>query len=509
MKNVTIISLLLIVWFSASSADLHASGNTHPHPDGVETCFICDPAKRDAGRLWCRGHARYEDRCWLCHPELEDKDRPYCEEHYLFEDECFLCHPELAAGDPQEDHSDHDDHAGHDHGPGDHGPGRGLFCNEHGVAEIECGICQPQLAATLSPGESLKVRMPSEESAGRAGIETREVESRQGRPVVESLCEMQYNLNALARVTPFADGIILHVLRDVGDVVRAGDVLAELHSAELADAKSAFLSASVQADIQHKNFEREKRLLEQKIAAEQDYLQAEAAFRTAHLAASNQRQRLINLGLTVEEIEAVSASLDTSATLLVRAPFDGTIVERSAVMGEAAETGEPLFTVADLSTFWLALSIPADFAAKVQPGQPVEARFPELPGEIIRGRINWIDTSVDPRSRMIRARAVVEDRGTPFRSGMYGEARIGTDSLRPMSLLPQDAVQQHEGRHFVFVKEAADLFSLRRVLLGESLEDSVEVAAGLAPHEAVVVEGGFVVMSEFLKSRMGAGCAGH
>src|SRR5689334_11570044 len=52
-----------------------------PHAAPKSLCFICNPALREKGRLWCEEHARYEDRCWLCHPELEDKKRLYCKEH--------------------------------------------------------------------------------------------------------------------------------------------------------------------------------------------------------------------------------------------------------------------------------------------------------------------------------------------------------------------------------------------------------------------------------------------
>lgn len=71
---------------------------THSHASPTERCFICDPSKRDPGRLWCTEHARYEDRCWECQPQLRDPNRPYCEEHGLYEDECFLCDPSRARG---------------------------------------------------------------------------------------------------------------------------------------------------------------------------------------------------------------------------------------------------------------------------------------------------------------------------------------------------------------------------------------------------------------------------
>lgn len=499
MNNAFKYLFVTITCLSIPVMDLSAQTGSHSHDDASETCFICDESKRDSGRLWCRGHDRYEDRCWLCHPELEDPDRAYCQEHFLYEDECFLCHPEM------KESSCEDDHCGNGHPAG----GGELWCNEHGVAEIECGICQPQLASTLAPGEGLKIRMPSVESATKAGITTGTALAQEAQPLVEAFCETQYNLNALAKVTPLADGVLVSVLKDVGNVVKAGDVLAELHSTEIAVAKAEFLSASVRADISGKAYEREKRLKERNIASEKEFLEAEAAYQSARLAASNGRQKLVTLGMTVEEIELVLETQEATATLLVRAPFGGTIVERDAVMGEAVESGKALFVVADLSTYWLELSIPADHAGKIRPGQTVRAEFADLPGEMIIAQISWVDTSVDLTTRMIRARAVVSEPGGFFLKGLFGRARISTGLIRPMSLVPGSALQKHEGGTFVFVQEERDLFSLRRVNVGQPVGDKVEILGGIGSADNVVMTGTFVVMSEFLKSRLGAGCAGH
>ncbi len=111
------------------------TAHTHDNPDG--TCFICDPSKRDKGRLWCKEHGRFENRCWLCHPELEEKDRLFCKEHALYEDECFLCHPELKSdGEAALDAPSR---------PNDGADGAAVLqCNEHGVPvgdriDIVCG----------------------------------------------------------------------------------------------------------------------------------------------------------------------------------------------------------------------------------------------------------------------------------------------------------------------------------------------------------------------------------
>ena len=350
--------------------------SAHKHEIVDETCFMCDPAKRDKNRLWCREHVRYEDRCWLCHPELEDKARLYCKEHSLYEDECFLCHPELKKKDGSASDTttiDAENHANHDLSSQQTNATQtaqtdGLFCNEHNVAEVECAICQPDLTASLKPGGSMKIRFASIHSAEKAGIRTGLPRATQATPSIQALCQVQYNHNTMAKVSPLADGVIRAVNHDVGDTVNAGDVLVELHSAQAATIKSQYLSALVERDIRHQTFTREKRLFEQKISAEKNYIEAQASHRAAELAVNNLRQQLINLGYTPQEVQKIEKDQDTSANLLIRAPFEGTIVSRDAVAGEAKASGQPVFTIADLSTRWLILSVPSRHIAHVQRG---------------------------------------------------------------------------------------------------------------------------------------------
>lgn len=475
--------------------------SAHSHGGSGGTCFICDPAKRDPERLWCREHGRYEDRCWICHPELRDPNRPYCKEHGLYEDECFLCRPGSAESAPRSSASAGDGPSGID---GDRAPG--LFCREHGVMERECGICQPQLAADLRPGESLKVRFPSELSASKAGVRTSTPRPSESRGAVAAFSETRYNENELARITPLAPGLVRRVMADVGAEVAAGETLAEIHSAEVAAAKTAYITAVVDYRLKEVACRREERLVEKNFSARREYEEAKAACDTAELAVKMARQKLLNYGLTAAEIDEVEAQQDASALLEARAPDEGTIVERRAVVGESVTPGHALFTLADLGEMWLDLSIPADRAVLVEKGLGVEARFASLPGFVAEGEIVWVDASIDERSRMVKARAVVPNAARKLKAGMFGEARILLDETALALSLPRSAIQRLEGRPYVFVKLEDDLYALRRVLLGADDGRSMDVLEGIRPDDAVVVEGAFTVMSEFLKSRLGAGC---
>ena len=481
-----------------SSSNNTGAGSAHGHDAPGETCFICDATKRDSGRLWCREHARYEDRCWLCQPQLEEKGRLYCEEHSLYEDECFLCHPELKESSEGKESSKLDPPAGTD---------SGLFCREHQVPEAECGICQPQRTAELEPGGELKVRFESTLSASKAGVQTVPARRATVQASVRAFCEVSYDENALARITPLAGGIVRSVLVDVGEDVETGDALIELHSTEVADAKAAFVSAVVDLALKEVAFQREERLAKKNISSEKELQEADAAYKTAELTLSTAKQALLNFGFTEEEVATIEEDRNTSAVLFIRAPYDGTLVERSAVVGEAVQPGQSLFSLADLGSMWLSLSIPADQASLIRKGLTVEATFRGLREEATRGEITWVDTSIDEKSRMLRARAVVSNPGRRLSAGMFGDARVFVADEQASADVPRDAIQQFENRPYVFVRLEDDLYSLRRVATVERpSQDMVAVIAGLQPGEPVVATGAFTVMSEFLKSRLGAGC---
>ncbi len=501
-------------------------GLNHSHEDPEKTCFICDATKRDPDRLWCREHGRYEDRCWDCHPELENAERLFCREHALYEDECHLCHPEvekatLAAAEEAtptagvgESACTPGDGCGTEGATvaksaaesGSSGAAGGLFCNEHGVYERECGICQPGLAGSLQPGESLKVRFASDLSAERAGIRVGSPQAVEVTPSVSVYCQTGYNLNAFAKITTLVDGIVKRVHKDQGETVKAGQPLVEIHSSVVADAKSAYLSALVRLDTAEQTFKRQQQLAAEKIAAEKDLIEARGAFRSARFTAETTRQKLINLGMSSEAVEQVKATQDTSASLTIRAPFDGTLVSRHAVVGETVEFGHQLYTLANLESFWLELSIPPKALRDIAPGQMVEAYFDELGDQAVTGRITWIDSAVDPETRMVRARAVVRPDNNPVSVGLYGKADIAIRDRQNGVVVPTSAVQRYENNDFVFVRDAADLYSLRRVEISARRNGQAEIVRGLAAGEPVVVDGSFIAMSEFLKSRLGAGC---
>jgi cobalt-zinc-cadmium efflux system membrane fusion protein len=461
-----------------------------------EGCFICDASKREAGRLWCKEHHRYEDRCFDCHPDLKEKDRLYCTEHGVYENECYLCHPDLkktGASDAKTSSNTK--------------PAKVLMCNEHGVPEAECAVCQPGLAAGLAPGQSLKIRVASAAAMEKVGVEVSRPTGSTSSTTVEAYASVDYNQNRVAKITPLVEGIVHEISAVPGQQVAAGEILGQIHSPQFADAKSRFLSSAAARKLARLRVERERRLAAKQISAASDLETAEASAEVAEVDFAAARQHLLNLDLSEQEFTVLAEQGLPTAMLALKAPFAGTIVEREVAPGERVAPGDAIFQLADLSSMWLELSIPARDAAPLKPGMPVRAHFADLPGTIINAELIWISSAIDEKTRRIRARALVTDPPSALRKGLYGEASIQLSADSPSLAVPTSAIQTIDGVPFVFVRKEPALFAATRVeSAGRTSDGQTAIRRGLAADDQVVTAGSYILRSEFLKSLLGAGC---
>ena len=475
-----------------------ADGLCLAHGAAASRCFICDASLRDPDRLWCREHARYEDRCLECHPELRDTNRLYCEEHGLYEDECFYCHPELKEETSSADSPE---------------TGRvleasasdALFCGEHNVPELECGICQPALADNLQPGQGLKIRLPSLASETKANIVARHPQPGPTRPSVHAVGELRFNLNRLVHITPLTDGVVRRVHVDLGQEVESGQVLAELSSPRIAEAKAALHKAVAEETVASQALSRERDLFEKGLCSELEFLDTEARYKTARASLRAAEQVLLNFGIDRQALAQIVSTQEAKSDLPLVAPFAGTVIARDAVVGEVVTMGDQMFSVADLRTLWLSLAVSERDVVRLSVGQRVEIRSRALDREIA-GEITWISSRLDETTRMAEVRAEVANRGGLLRAGMFVDASIIVGESSVSLLVPRDAVYRFGGKTFVFVRIAGDLYEVRRVSTRTGPGNLTAVTAGLADNDLVAVEQSYLLKSEFQKSRLGAGC---
>ena len=352
----------------------------------------------------------------------------------------------------------------------------------------------------------LQVRFASADIARKAGLVVSAVEQRRISATMTCNAEVAFDGNHYAQISSRVSGVVQAVKKDLGDRVAKGDVLVLVDSAELAAAKADLLRRQALLELARKNHERVHGLVLKGIATEQDDLESEARLEEARVAGLHAGQKLHNLGLSRAQIGEIADKGETSSSLAVTAPFDATIVERSAVVGEAVEAYRPLFALANTSVMWAMLDVYESDLAQIRVGQPVVFSVDGYPGEHFGGTLTWISSSVDHRTRTLKARAELDNAGALLRANMFGRAVVTVHDAKPVTIVPKSAVQWEGCCNVVFVKKSDILFVPRKVRLGYVADDYYEVIEGVEPGDRVVTQGSFLLKTELTKGSIGQGC---
>ena len=227
-------------------------------------------------------------------------------------------------------------------------------------------------------------------------------------------------------------------------------------------------------------------------------------------------QTLHVLGLTEENlIQMREPSHGIGAGRLpVRAPAAGTIIEKHAVVGEIAEPGKDLMLLADLTTVWVWANVHSRDLARLlaaeKRGQPsAEIAVSGFPGRQFKGMLDYVGATMNEQTRTVKVRATVKNANLELRPGMFCEVAISLSNGHADEVLaaPRAAVFSDEGKFFVFRHWKEDFFVRQDIRKGREFFGMVEILEGLQAGDTVATEGGFLLKSDVLREKMGAGCA--
>jgi cobalt-zinc-cadmium efflux system membrane fusion protein len=303
-----------------------------------------------------------------------------------------------------------------------------------------------------------------------------------------------------AVVGPLVAGRISRVVAGVGDRVKRGQVIAEIESSEVGQARADLVSAKARYAAADANLKRETDLAEKKISSSREQELARAQWVTEQAGVRAAVMRLRAIGLTPADIEEAEKH-DLGGRLQMRAPLSGTVIERKVTLGQAVERATDAFNIADTSHVWVSLDLYEKDLARVHVGQEVEMRTDALPGELFRGRVAFIVPVIDQATRTAKVRLEFPNPKDMLHAGQLVTARIVADpklASGEVLAIPRSAIEQVEGKTVVFVK-AGDAFERRNVLVGTSGGDRVEIRTGLSAGELVAIDGAFLLKSELLR----------
>ncbi|MGE5699846.1 MAG: efflux RND transporter periplasmic adaptor subunit [Deltaproteobacteria bacterium] len=314
--------------------------------------------------------------------------------------------------------------------------------------------------------------------------------------------KVESNADRTAHVSPRIPGKIVWVGASLGDTVVSGQVLARLDSVELGEALSEYYKARSRVDLAKGNMERTRSLVEKKIAARKEILQAETEYRMSISELHVDEERLRLYGLSPSEFEKHAE--ENRILLPVHSPISGVVTQKHTTVGELADPSKNLFTVADLSSVWVLVDINEKDLAKIEKGGTAAVKVGAFPDMVFRGKVTYIADLVDETTRAVKARIEVANPGRKLKPEMFAAVELTIPRRgAPVLAVPEEAIVELEGKKVLFLTGDDDEFIPGEVATGANWGGWVEVTAGLKEGDRYAAKGGFLLKSELKKGELG------
>jgi len=250
-----------------------------------------------------------------------------------------------------------------------------------------------------------------------------------------------------------------------GAFVEKGALLVELTNAAEA---SRLAEAQASANDAHRQLTRLEELYKRNMVASTDLDVARTAVETADA-----------------RLEGVMVNMDDR---LVRAPFTGLLGFRNVSEGSLISPGTIITTLDDISVIKLDFTIPEVYLADIKVGQKINAQSVVYRGQQFEGEVSVVGSRVDPVTRSVIVRALIDNKDASLRPGMLLTVSMGLNEHEAL-VVPEQSVIVNQGHQFVMVVDGDSTVHQVEVTLGQRRPGIVEVLTGLAPGERIVTEG--------------------
>jgi RND family efflux transporter MFP subunit len=367
-----------------------------------------------------------------------------------------------------------------------------------GLAAAGCSSSSTQTHGEENPAKPVNVEAVRQESVRRS-IE-----------VVGTLAaEDQVTVSAQA------DGAVVRILVDLGDRIRAGQVLVELdrekleynldqQKAALARALASYGAAAPDQrpsiertpDVQRAEaelgqakqaYDRAEELQKRQLVPRQTLDDAEATLRAKRAAYESARQNARNLGA---DIDASAAMLKLAERQLrdtsIRAPFDGYVQKRLVSLGEYVRSETPIMSIVRIDPLKVTAEIPERMAPWIEVGQPVQVQVDAYPGKTFSGKVSRISPAVNTQTRAFPFEALVPNDGGQLKPGTFARVRLETALVERVVTLPYSAMQYRYGVNRAFVVRDNRL-TVRELKIGDRIGDRIEILGGVDPGDLIAL----------------------
>ncbi len=355
-----------------------------------------------------------------------------------------------------------------------------------------------QTSATTAPAFTKSDKAIHAPSTPETQIVTALVTVGPSHPVLSLAGKVSYGEDRYSKVSSALVGRVQKIHGQLGDFVKAGELLVAIESPEIASAYSEFIKEHSDLSYAHRSYGLAKDLYEIKALPQKDLKQAENDFVKAKAEFRRAREKLLALQVSKEELDKPIADQTITSTYQIRSPLSGTIVDRAVTPGQSV-SGDPnqvLFTVADLNTVQVIADVYDRDLGLVKIKQHATVTVEAYPETAFPATISSIGDVVDQTTRTIKIRAVVNNSDRKLKPGMFARLNVKLSESRPYPLIPQEAVLEIDGNMYVYVANGENHYIKRPIKTGLPSSGHMSVLSGLEPGEKIVIKGAVLLKGQ-------------
>ncbi|MCI0506459.1 MAG: efflux RND transporter periplasmic adaptor subunit [Gammaproteobacteria bacterium] len=326
-----------------------------------------------------------------------------------------------------------------------------------------CPICGMDLVLVEAGGDAGVVRL-TPTVINTLGVRTEKVKKRTLFRKIDSVGYVEMDESKLRTINLRVDGWIEKLIfKTEGDRVEAGQPLFELYSPKL-------------------------------VNAQEEYVQALTNNNQLLLNAS--KDRLLSLGISLDQIERLQAKEDIKQHIVFTAPQNGIISKLKIREGQFVQLSQAVMEIVDLSTVWIIAEIFESQSDWVVKGQRAQATLPYLPGKNWEGMVEYIYPSLDPTTRSLKVRLQFDNAGESLKPNMYADVQVFAKPRADVLVIPREALIATGDQNRVIVALGEGKFMPMNVQVGMQTDRGVEILDGLAEGDEVVTSSQFLIDSE-------------
>lgn len=309
---------------------------------------------------------------------------------------------------------------------------------------------------------------------------------------------IDFDQQRVARIGASVTGRVTDLYAMPGQEVKAGQLLARLHSSELGAAQMAFLKAEAQSELQARNAERARQLFAADVIGRGELQRRESEYAIASAEMRAYRDQLRVLGMSQAAISELARNGSINSYSPVYSSISGTVVARDVAQGQVVQPADALFTVANLSRVWVVAEVPEQQAGMVAEGQSVDIDVPSLAnngGSRITGKLIYVGRTVNPETRTVLVRTELDNRDGRLKPAMLSSMLIASRPTERL-VVPGSAVVRDGNDEQVYVEQPDGHYRAVKVRLGAESDGMRVVLSGIKAGDRVVVNGAFHLDNE-------------